>query len=64
MVRIPSFLLRKIGKGIIWIITGGVFGLGSLIDLFTLGSAVDAYNTKSELKEIRSATLANATTVK
>lgn len=54
------FYLEEIGKGIIWIFTGGVFGIGSLIDLFTLGSAVDNYNTKSELKEIRTATLANA----
>lgn len=57
---IHHFYLGKIGKGIIWIITGGVFGIGSLIDLFTLGGAVDNYNTKSELKEIRTATLANA----
>ena len=54
------FYSGKIGKGIIWIFTRGVFGIGSLIDLFTLGSAVDNYNTKSELKEIRTAILANA----
>ena len=54
------FYLGKIGKGIIWILTDGVFGIGSLVDLFTLGSAVDNYNTKSELKEIRTVTLANA----
>ncbi len=53
------FYLGKIGKGIIWILTGGVFGIGSLIDLFTLGSAVDNYNTKQELKTIRAATIAN-----
>ena len=54
------FYLGKIGKGIIWIFTGGVFGIGSLVDLFTLGGAVDNYNTKQELKTIRAATLANA----
>ena len=53
------FYLGKIGKGIIWIFTGGFFGIGSLIDLFTLGGAVDNYNTKSELKTIRTATMAN-----
>ena len=47
------FYLGKIGKGIIWILTGGVFGIGSLVDLFTLGGAVDNYNTKEELKTIR-----------
>lgn len=55
------FYLGKIGKGIIWILTGGVFGIGSLVDLFTLGGAVDNYNTKQELNTIRAATLANAT---
>ena len=54
------FYLGKIGKGIIWIFTGGVFGIGSLVDLFTLGGAVDNYNTKQELKTIRATTLANA----
>ena len=47
------FYLGKIGKGIIWILTGGVFGIGALIDLFTMGSQVDNYNTKEELKTIR-----------
>lgn len=54
------FYLGKIGTGIIWILTGGVFGLGSLIDLFTLGGKVDQYNTKLELHTIRKATLSNS----
>ena len=55
------FYLGKIIKGILWILTGGFFGIGSLIDLFTLGGAVENYNTKEELKTIRAATLSNAT---
>jgi TM2 domain-containing membrane protein YozV len=53
------FYLGKVGKGIIWILTGGVFDIGSLVDLFTLGSAVDNYNTSQELKTIRTATMNN-----
>jgi TM2 domain-containing membrane protein YozV len=53
------FYLGKIAKGILWVITGGIFGIGSLVDLFTLGGAVEAYNTKEELKTIRTTTLSN-----
>jgi TM2 domain-containing membrane protein YozV len=55
------FYLGKTLKGIIWIITGGIFGIGCLVDLFTLGGAVDNYNTKEELKTIRTAAMANHT---
>lgn len=50
---IQHFYLGKTGKGILWLITFGVIGIGTLIDLFTIGSQVDGVNTKKELDVIR-----------
>jgi len=45
--------LGKITKFLLWFFTLGIFGLGTLIDFFTIGSAVEAHNIKQELKTYR-----------
>jgi len=39
-----KFYLNKVGMGVLYLFTGGIFGIGWFIDLFTLGSQVDTYN--------------------
>ncbi len=51
------FYLSKTGTGFLWLFSFGVLGAGALFDLFTLGSQVDQYNTKEELKVIRAGSI-------
>jgi TM2 domain-containing membrane protein YozV len=41
---IHKFYLGKVGIGILYFFTFGIFGIGWFIDLFTLGTQVDVYN--------------------
>lgn len=40
------FYLDRPVKGIIWLLTFGIFGIGVIIDIFTLGNEVERQNLK------------------
>ena len=50
---LQHFYLGKVLKGLLWFFTFGFFGIGTIIDLFTMGTQVDSYNTKVELRELK-----------
>jgi TM2 domain-containing membrane protein YozV len=58
LLGLHRFYLGKVGTGLIWFFTLGLFGVGALMDAFTLGQQVDAHNTKIELRQLRVAGLA------
>lgn len=41
---IHRFYLGKVWTGILWLVSGGLFGIGYLYDFFTLNEQVDEYN--------------------
>ena len=45
--------LGKPLKALLWFFTLGIFGFGTLIDIFTIGSVAEAHNIKLELKVVR-----------
>ena len=46
----------KIGTGLLWLFTFGLFGVGQLMDIFLIPNMVDDYNTKLKVKMGISAT--------
>jgi len=38
--------MGKIGRGILWLLTFGIFGTGTIVDLFTLLSQVKTINAR------------------
>ena len=43
---VHHFYLGKTVRGVVWLLTGGLLGIGLLVDLFTLPSQVRAVNAQ------------------
>jgi hypothetical protein len=43
---IQHFYLGKVGRGILWLLTFGIFGIGTIVDLFTLPSQTNTVNAR------------------
>ncbi len=46
LAGIQHFYLGKIGRGILWLLTFGLFGIGTIVDLFTLPSQTKTINAR------------------
>jgi TM2 domain-containing membrane protein YozV len=45
------FYLGKVGTGILWIMTGGLFGIGCIYDAVTLGKQVRHANIEAQVRD-------------
>ncbi len=46
------FYLGKWGSGILYLLTGQLFGIGWIIDLFLIGGMVERYNLDNRLRKV------------
>lgn len=47
MFGIHRFYLGKVWTGLLWLLSGGLFGLGYLYDLWTLNGQIDEANARA-----------------